>query len=106
MSTTNLKNELIENGDSNYDFSRQDDVEYIISEMVIGPSDCAEEVAERTAALVEMLKPEDAPAVFKETVMYIGTRTGDFMDDHYDAYLNTITPWLVKQGFPDLRPKQ
>ena len=92
------------NGDFNYDFSRQADVEYILDEMIIGPSDCAEEVAERTAAWIEMLKPENADAVFKESAMCIGPRTGHFRDDIYDAYLNTIVPWLVQQGYPDLRP--
>ena len=109
MSTTNLKNELIEDNSDNLDFSRQDDVEHIVSELIISRSDSAEEVTERTAQMIEMLKPENAQAIFRESVMYLGERSGGFFvheEVKYDAYLNVITPWLVKQGFPDLRPKQ
>jgi hypothetical protein len=108
---TNLKQELIDNGDANYNFSRQSDVEHIVGEMIISRSNSVEEVAERTTVMVQMLKPENARAVFQETVMYIGARTADVTEDDlsclaiYDAYLSVVTPWLVQHGYPDLRPK-
>jgi hypothetical protein len=95
---TNSKIELIENGDGDINLGRYLDVEFVIGEMIISRSDSAEQVAERTAELVKMLRPEDAFVVFQEATLYAKARLDDIRcGDHsclatYDALLNGLEP--------------
>ena len=100
---TNLKNELSENG---YDLTRAYDAEVVIDDLILPRP--PEEIAARIADLVQMLRPEHAPNIFNEFNLNIMNRLNakhPVMIASYDALLSGLAPWLLQQGYPDLRPK-
>ena len=80
--------------------------------MILTRSDSVEEVAERTATLVEMLRSQPkhhADEVFQRACSVAEARAYDINSDDYscvpifDAVLNGLTPWLKEQGYPEPR---
>jgi hypothetical protein len=106
MKTTDLQNELIENGDSDIDTGVFDDVEFVVGEMIISRSHSTDEIEERVADFVKMLRSEDAFVVFKCARLYAKARLddlrhGDFsVLDTYDAVIDGLAPWLAQHGYP------